>query len=209
MNILIVFDHPYTGSASENIPHNRSFSAALLAATKKGLRASGHNIDLIDLHKDGFNPVMSSSDLASWRKKEVMDPLIADYQQRLLKADHIIFIFPIWWEGMPAMSKGFLDKVFAKGIVYSEPKPGSLFKCLLPNLKGASLLTVMATPTFIYRWLFGNPITKMVFRGTFRKMGINSLKWYSYSGMEKLTLEQREMHLKKTEKLFAEHWKNK
>lgn len=206
MNILIIFDHPYGSGASENILHNRSYSAALLAATIRGLRSSGHRIDLIDLHKDGFNPVMSASDLASWRTKEVIDPLIADYQQRLLEADHLIFIFPIWWEGMPAMMKGFLDKVFAKGIVYSEPKPGRLFKCLLPRLKGASLLTVMATPTYIYRWLFGNPITKMMFRGTFRKMGINSLKWYNYSGMEKRTLEQRQLYLMETEKLFAKRW---
>lgn len=105
MNILIIFDHPYGSGASENILHNRSYSAALLAATIRGLRSSGHRIDLIDLHKDGFNPVMSASDLASWRTKEVIDPLIADYQQRLLEADHLIFIFPIWWEGMPAMMK--------------------------------------------------------------------------------------------------------
>ena len=206
MNFLIVFDHPYGSSASENIPHKRSFSAALLASVIKGLLSGGHNVDLIDLHKDGFNPVMSASDLASWRKKEVTDPLIADYQQRLLKADHLIFIFPIWWEGMPALMKGFFDKVFAKGIVYSEPKPGRPFKCLLPRLKGVTLLTVMSTPTFMYRWFFGNPITKIVFRGTFRKMGIHSLKWYNYSGMAKLTLRQRQKHLSKTERIFAKRW---
>lgn len=203
MNIMIVFDHPYGSGASENIPHQRSYSAALLAAVTRGLHAGGHTVDLVDLHEDGFNPIMSAADLTSWRKKESIDPLIADYQQRLMLADHLIFIFPIWWEGMPALMKGFLDKVFAKEIVYSEPTPGRPFKCLLPHLKGVSLLTVMATPTYIYRWLFGNPITKMVFRGTFRKMGIHSLKWYNYSGMEKRTLAQRQTRLEKTEKLFA------
>lgn len=204
MNVVIVFDHPYGASASENIPHRRSYSAALLAAVMQGLTTKGHKIDLIDLHADGFNPVMSTEELVSWRLKKTNDPLVADYQQRLIAADHIVFLFPIWWESMPALTKGFLDKVFAKGIVYEETKPGRPFICLLPNIKGVSLLTVMNTPDFIYRWIFGNPVTKILFRGTFRKMGIRkNLHWYNYTGMEKRSLKARVQYLEKTEQRFA------
>ncbi|ALP36828.1 NAD(P)H dehydrogenase [Paenibacillus sp. IHB B 3084] len=204
MNVLIVFDHPYGASASENVPHQRSYSAALLASVMRGLTTKGHEIDLVDLHKDGFNPVMSSEELASWRQKTTIDPLVINYQQRLIAADHIIFIFPIWWEAMPALTKGFLDKVFAKGIVYEEIKPGRPFKCLLPNIKGVSLLTVMNTPDFFYRWIFGNPITKILFRGTFRKMGIReNLHWYNYTGMSNRSLDARVKYLDKTEQRFA------
>jgi len=205
MNFLIVFDHPYGAMASENVPHRRSYSAALLATVTKSLLSNHHGIDLIDLHADGFNPVMSASDLADWRQKRSSDPLVTDYQRRLMAADHIVFIFPIWWEGMPALMKGFLDRVFVKGIVYTETKPGRPFKCLLPRLKSVTLLTVMATPTFVYRWFLGNPITKMVFRGTFRKMGIHKLKWHNYSGMENRTLEQRRNALDKTERIFERY----
>ena len=203
MNYVIIFDHPYGASASENIPHRRSYSAALLAAVTRGLVANGHSIDLIDLHADGFNPVTSASDLAAWRQKMTHDPLAANYQQRLIAADHIIFIFPIWWESMPALTKGFIDKVFVKGILFYEPKPGRPFVSLLPNIKGVSLLTVMSTPNFVYKWIFGNPITKILFRGTFRKMGIHKLKWYNYSGMEHRSLEKRQHCLLKTERLFS------
>lgn len=204
MNVLVIFDHPYGASASENVPHQRSYSAALLASVMRGLTTKGHAIDLIDLHADGFNPVMSCEELAAWRQKKTIDPLVANYQQRLMAADHIVFIFPIWWETMPALTKGFLDKVFAKGIVYEEIKPGRPFKCLLMNLKGVSLLTVMNTPDFFYRWIFGNPITKILFRGTFRKMGIRkNLRWYNYAGMSDRSLEERVKHLNKTEQHFA------
>ncbi|MEK3738850.1 NAD(P)H-dependent oxidoreductase [Paenibacillus sp. FSL E2-0274] len=204
MNVLIIFDHPYGASASENIPHQRSYSAALLASVMRGLTTKGHTIDLIDLHTDGFDPVMSREELTAWRQKKTTDRLVANYQQRLIAADHIVFIFPIWWEAMPALTKGFLDKVFAKGIVYEETKPGRPFKCLLPNIKGVSLLTVMNTPDFFYRWIFGNPITKILFRGTFRKMGIRkNLRWYNYSGMSDRSLEERVKHLDKTEQRFA------
>src|SRR4051794_5676464 len=98
--------HPYGASASENIPHRRSYSAALLSAAIRGLRSKNHHIDLIDLHAYGFNPVTSAEELTSWRQQQVNDPLITDYQKRLIAADHIIFIFPIWWESMPALTKG-------------------------------------------------------------------------------------------------------
>ncbi|MGO4185257.1 NAD(P)H-dependent oxidoreductase [Paenibacillus sp. MCAF9] len=203
MKVLIIFDHPYTATASENIPHQRSFSAALLGSVTKGLHTGGHQIDLIDLHADEFNPVMSAKELAAWRQKKTLDPLVNDYQQRMFESDHIIFIFPIWWESMPAMTKGFLDKVFSKGIIYEEPKPSRPFVNKLNKLKGVSLLTVMATPGFIYRWIFGNPITKIIFRGTFRKMGFHKLKWFNYAGMDNRPLEARTSILAKTEKRFA------
>ncbi|WP_379133908.1 NAD(P)H-dependent oxidoreductase [Paenibacillus sp. sgz500958] len=203
MNVVIIFDHPYGAAASENVPHRRSYSAALLAAVTKGLTAAGHLIDLIDLHADGFNPVLSGEELAAWRQKKSLDPLVADYQRRLLAADHIIFVFPIWWESMPALTKGFIDKVFVKGIIMDEPKPGRPFVSLIPNLKGVSLLTVMSTPSMIYRWFFGGPVTKMLFRGTFRKMGVHKLRWYNYAGMERRSPQQRTQLLEKTEQRFA------
>lgn len=203
MNVAIIFDHPYGASASDNIPHRRSYSAALLAAVIRGLHAKGHNIDLIDLHADGFNPVTSAADLAAWRQKQTNDPLAADYQRRLIAADHLIFIFPIWWESMPALTKGFIDKVFVKGVLFEEPKKGRPFVSLLPQLKGVSLLTVMSTPNLVYKWIFGNPITKILFRGTFRKIGIRNLKWHNFTGMEDHSLAQRQRYLVKTERLFA------
>ncbi|ACT00415.1 NAD(P)H-dependent oxidoreductase [Paenibacillus sp. JDR-2] len=203
MNVVIVFDHPYGAAASENVVHNRSYSAALLAAVKRGLTTSGHHIDLIDLHADGFNPVTSAEDLAMWRQRQTNDPLVLHYQQRLMAADHMIFIFPIWWEAMPALTKGFIDKVFVKGVLFDEGKGGRPFYSLMPKLKQVSLLTVMSTPNVVYKWIFGNPITKILFRGTFRKMGIHKLKWYNYAGMEHRGMEKRRQILLKTENRFA------
>jgi NAD(P)H dehydrogenase (quinone) len=203
MNVLIIFDHPYGAEASDNIPHKRSYTAALLAVAQRGLISAGHQVDLIDLHADRFNPVMSAEELSAWRQKKTIDSLAIEYQSRLMAADHIVFIFPIWWEAMPAMTKGFLDKVFAKGIVYDEPKPGRPFVSKLSKLKGVSLLTVMATPNFFYKWIFGNPVTKILFRGTFRKMGFNKLRWHNYTGMANRSLEERTQFLEKTERHFA------
>lgn len=191
MRVLIVFDHPYTRAASENVPHQRSFTAALTAAAERGLRSAGHEIDIIDLHEDGFNPVMSKQDLSAWRRRHAIDQQVLNYQQRIVSADHIVFAFPVWWETMPALTKGFFDRVLTKGVVYDEPKPGRPFVSKLPQLSGVTLLTVMSTPKLIYRWWFGNPLTKIMFRGTFRKIGIRNLTWISYSGVADRSDQQR------------------
>jgi len=155
-----VLDHPYGAGASENVPHNRSYTAALAAAAMRGVRGAGHEVDLIDLIEDGFNPVMTKDDLAGWRLNSVVDPVAAGYQRRLMEADHLVFAFPVWWESMPAGTKGFLDKVLTKGIVYSEPDKPGLFINGIKNIKSVSLITVMSTPSFVYRWILGNPLLR-------------------------------------------------
>ncbi|WP_084102186.1 NAD(P)H-dependent oxidoreductase [Demequina sp. NBRC 110051] len=203
MNTLIVFDHPHIRTASENVPHQRSFTAAMAAAAERELGQSGHRVDPIDLHADGFNPVMSAEDLTAWRTQRVVDPQVADYQRRVLAADSIVFAFPISWESMPALTKGFLDRVLTKGIVYSEVKKGRPFVNHFEQLQGVTALTVMSTPQWIYRTVFGSPLTKMMFRGAFRKMGVKNLKWINESDPAGRTLEQRERALAGIERRFA------
>ena len=109
MRMLLVLDHPYTIASAEDVPHRRSFTAALAAAAMRGAEQAGHEVDLADLAADGFNPAMTREDLLGWRRGAAVDPLTLDYQRRLLEADHLVFAFPIWWEAMPATTKGFLD----------------------------------------------------------------------------------------------------
>jgi NAD(P)H dehydrogenase (quinone) len=203
MKILMIVDHPYGLQASENVPHNRSYTAAQAAAAIRSLTSAGHEVDVIDLVEDGFDPVMRREDLVAWRLKTVVDPLAADYQARLMAADYLVFAFPIWWEAMPALTKGFLDKVLTKGVVYIEPDRPGLFINGIPNVKGVALLTTMSTPGFLYRWLIGNPVLKIMFRGTFRKIGVKKLRWLNAVNPAGKTPEQREANLSRLEREFA------
>lgn len=188
MKTVIVFDHPYTATAGYNVPHHRSFLAALLQVTMSRLRDQQSDIDLIDLHADHFDPVMSASDLSNWRRSQPINPQVADYQQHLLAADRIIFMFPVWWEVMPAMTKGFLDKVYAKNCLYQA---GSMRTKLTKNPR-IDVITTMSTPNLAYRFLFGSPLTKLLFRGTFLKTRLWRFKWHNFTQIEKKTPKQRE-----------------
>ncbi|MDN5763781.1 MAG: NAD(P)H-dependent oxidoreductase, partial [Microlunatus sp.] len=173
MRVMLVLDHPYTLDSAPNVRHQRSFSAAVAAAVISGSTDAGHDIDVADLAADGFNPAMTKADLLAWRQSRVIDPTVLDYQQRLFAADHLVFVFPVWWEAMPAATKGFLDRVLTKGVVFDEVlgARGNPFRNQLTRLSGVSVFTVMTTPDKAYRWWYRDPLTKIMFKGTFGKIG--------------------------------------
>ena len=176
MKTVIIFDHPYGIQSSENRPHNRSFSAAIYKKVRETIENQGGEVDLIDLRADNFNPVLSREDLLAWRTQPFIDSQTDDYFKRLMVADKIIFIFPMWWESMPASTKGFLDKVLAKGRVHS----GDLATLQKKNPK-IYVMTVSGTPTLIYKFWYGNPIVKIMKRGTFRKIGLKKFRWINFN----------------------------
>lgn len=192
---LIVLDHPYTLEAANNVPHFRAFSSALAKQAIESLRTKGQEVDVIDLHADGFDPVMHAEDLAKWRKGEPTDALTASYQQRLLASNRLVLVFPIWWEVMPAMTKGFIDKVYAKNILYTQD--GFKMKTLLKPEFELVVITTMGTPSLLYKTAFGKPAIKALEIGLSKKTGIKHFRWIPYSGVDKLTLEQRKNLLSK------------
>ena len=193
MKTVIIFDHPYTATAGNNVPHHRSFLAALLQRVMTQLRQENNDIDLMDLHADGFNPVMSAADLSKCLRLHATEHQITNYQQRLLAADRIIFMFPVWWEVMPAMTKGFLDKVYAKGQLYQA----DTMKTKLTKQPKIDIITTMSTPNLLYRLVFGAPLAKLLFRGTFLKTRLWHFKWHNFAQVEKKPLAQRQQILQK------------
>lgn len=191
MKVVIVFNHPYSGS----------FCNAILNSVIVGLKKGNHEVDLIHLDKEGFNPVMSVNDLRGFKEKKAVDPQVLEYKQRLEIAEHLIFIFPIWWELMPAMTKGFIDKVIFPGIAY-DYKSNGMMKKKLVNLKGITLITTMNTSSFFYKLIFGNAIKKAILLGTFWKTGYKNRKWIRLSMVKSVSKKTRGKWLLKIEKKF-------
>lgn len=175
MKNVIILDHPYTLAGGNNESHHRSYSGALAKRTIEELEQRGQEVDLIDLHADKFDPVMHDEELQNWRKKEFVNAQAESYYERLKDADRIIFIFPIWWELMPAMTKGFLDKVLAKKLMKNGRKN------IFPKQPTIRVFTVAGTPTVLYKWLFDKPVVKALYRGTFAKLGYRKFKWHNFN----------------------------
>ena len=192
MKTVIVFNHPYDGS----------YCNAILNSVTAGLLKNNHEVDLIHLDKENFNPVMTQEDLRAFVNRKPVDPKVIEYKERLGKADHLIFIFPIWWELMPAMTKGFIDKVIFPGVAYDYKSNGFMTK-KLKKIQSVTLITTMNTHRFFYRLLFGNAIKRAFFTGTFWKLGYKNRKWISLNMVKFVTEDKRKKWLLELEQRFS------
>ena len=190
---VIVTSHPYEGS----------FCHALMVAAKTGAEQAGNTVDVIDLEADGFDPVMHSADLIGFLKHKAQDPQALDYIGRVKAADHLILVFPIWWELMPAMMKGFIDKVVFPGETFNYTKGGTGMASNLPKLQSTTIMSTMNTPKPLYRWVFGNAIQRALVRGTFVKMGLKHVKWLSCTMVKKSSDAKRQGWLTQASKIGA------
>lgn len=105
MHVLTVLDHP----------NPASFSAAAAAAFMRGARDAGHTTELADLNVEGFSPLWSMADIG-----DATPPDVAHEQDRIARADAICLVFPLFWWGMPAMMKGWVDRVWRWGWAYDQ-----------------------------------------------------------------------------------------
>lgn len=193
MRTAIVFNHPNEGS----------YCNAILNAVTTGLQKANHEIDLMHLDNDGFNPVMSKADLKAFVNHKPIDPQVTDYNIRLKEADHLIFIFPIWWDLMPAMTKGFIDRVLSPRVVYDHHPRGFGLVPLLKNLKSVTIITTMNKPKIMYSLLIGNLIRKAMLRSVFKTMGYKNLNWISFTSVKSVSQEKRTKWLTNLENRFS------
>jgi len=90
-----------------------------------------------------------------------VEPDLVGFQQSLLWSDHVVFILPVWWGGMPAKLKGLIDRTFLPNFAFKYQDNKSLPEKLLQG-RTAEVILTMDTPPFYYRWLQGNPVYKQL-----------------------------------------------
>ncbi|WP_026928608.1 NAD(P)H oxidoreductase [Glycomyces tenuis] len=111
---LVVVAHHRAGSLTAHI-------AGLIA---KRLEAAGYRIDLMDLHGEGFDPNMTVADQPDWNDRDkVYSEETRAHMGRILAADVIVPVFPIYWQSVPAIMKGWIDRVWNYGFSYGRSKP--------------------------------------------------------------------------------------
>lgn len=193
MRTVIVFNHPY----------EESYCNAILESVTKGLEKSTHEVDVINLDKDQFNPRMTSVDLKAFVEHTAVDPQVIGYQERIRTADHLIFIFPIWWDIMPATTKGFIDRVLSPGLAYDHHPRGFGLVPLLKNLKSVTVITTMNKPAIMYSLLIGNLIRKVMLRSVFKTMGYKNVSWINFTSVKRVSHEKRVKWLTNLENRFS------
>ncbi len=98
-------------------PREQSFTRAACNAAVRGLERAGHEVTFFDLYAMGFQPAMTNAEIVAYHSDEpILDPLVAQSAAALRAAQILVFVYPTWWSGLPAMLKGWLEKTMVPGV---------------------------------------------------------------------------------------------
>ena len=130
MRVLVLFAHPV----------ETSFQAALHRAAVGALKDAGHQVDDCDLYAEGFDPVLSREERLNYHDVAINRDPVDGYVRRLLDAEALVLVHPVWNYGYPAILKGFFDRVFLPGVSFSL-RDGKVHPSLHNIRKFASIVT--------------------------------------------------------------------
>ena len=140
-------------------PLPESLNAHLAGRIAQWLLERGHDVDRLDLAVHGFSPAMTSEERRGYYETPFTPPDIAPLQERLGAADCLVLVFPTWWFSLPALLKGWFDRVWSPGFAYGHGTP---IKPLLTNLKSVLVVTTLGSPWWIDTLVMRHPVRKVL-----------------------------------------------
>ena len=154
MNVLLVHCHP--------VPD--SFGAALRDTTRAALERGGHVVELLDLYARGFDPVMSEAERRGYNELVAGVHPLPEHAAALARAEALVFVYPTWWYGQPAMLKGWLERVWTPGTAFEIDTGGGGIVPLLRHIRKLAIVTTGGASRG-FSWLVGQPGRRTIERG--------------------------------------------
>ena len=153
-------------------PDNDSFCAAAAEIYRDAAEAAGAPVRYWRLGDLDFDPVLHKG----YKKVQNLEPDLLRVQEDILWADHLVFVYPMWWGSMPALMKGFLDRVFHPTFAFSFDSPTSYkWKGLLKG-RSARLILTMDGPPLLIDLLYQNPAIRMMKGMTLHFCGVRPVR---------------------------------
>lgn len=152
-------------------PDKESFNHALSNAYAEGANKTSSTVTQINISDLKFNPNLSFG----YRKRMELEPDLLDAIKKIKAADHIVWVFPMWWYGYPALMKGFIDRTFLPGITYQPIEGKALPKKLLKG-KSARIIVTADTPEWYDFLVMNRPAISQFKKGTLQFCGISPVK---------------------------------
>jgi NAD(P)H dehydrogenase (quinone) len=193
MKCLVVYCHP--------VPE--SFGAAVRETVLAALATRGAEVRLVDLYAEGFDPVLSTDERRSYNDHPPRDPRLIPHLENLKWADTVLFVYPTWWYGLPAMLKGWLDRVWATEVAFRLPPDGGRIVSLVPHITRLGVVTTCGA-TWWLSFLMGQPGRKTVLRGIRALCAPTARTLYvAHYDMDRSTPETRAVFLGKIKRRLA------
>lgn len=177
-------------------PNRESFNFGIAAAYKKGAEEAGAEVRSINIADLNFNPNLQFG----YQKRTALEPDLLQAWEDIQWADHLVWVHPVWWGGLPAIMKGFIDRLFLPGFAF-QYRENSLFWDKLLKGKSARIVTTLDQPGWYYALIYGRPSVNQLKRSTLLFCGISPVK-VTYLGIIKTSdATKRDKWLQKIKQL--------
>lgn len=186
MKILLINGHP----------DSESYNHALAESYIKGATNSGAEVKQINVAELSFNPNLKFG----YRMRTELEPDLLKAQDSIQWADHIVWIYPVWWGSYPAILKGFIDRVFLPGFAFKKRENSVWWDKYLTN-KTARIISTLDQPNWYYKLIYRQPSYYALKKLTLNFIGIKRVKATTIGPIRLSKDSFRENWLKKVEQL--------
>jgi putative NADPH-quinone reductase len=152
-------------------PNKESFNFGIAAAYKAGASQSDAEVKEIVIADLQFNPNLQFG----YQKRTEQEPDLIEAWQKIKWADHLVWIHPVWWGGLPAITKGFIDRLFLPGFVFQYRENSVWWDKLLTG-KTAHIITTLDQPGWYYTFAYGRPSVNQLKKSTLEYCGVKPVK---------------------------------
>ena len=177
-------------------PKKDSFCNVLCDTYKAAANASGYEVVLINLYELKFNLDLQNG-FSSTRE---LEPDIIFAQEKIKWADHLVIIYPVWWGSIPAIMKGFIDRVFLPGFAFQKRENSVWWDKLLKN-KSARIISTLDQPAWYYWLIYREPSNNAMKKLTLQFSGISPVSLTTIGPIRLSKDTYRQNWLKKIERL--------
>lgn len=180
---LVVLGHPLPDSLCGHFA----------AAARDALSAAGHEVTILDLACDGFDPRLTAAERAAYYAPPHDFPGVSREAALLRDAQIVVLVFPTWWFSPPALMKGFIDRVFAPGVAFDHGVDFGPIRPRLDRLRKAVVVTTLGSPWWVDWLVMRRPVRRMfkwaVFKACAPQASIRYLPFYAAEKPEQARVE--------------------
>ena len=177
-------------------PLHDSFSEALGKAYQRGAESSGHQAELFMLGRMNFDAILREG----YRREQALEPDLAAARAAFVACDHVVVIFPLWCGDMPAILKGFFERILQPDLLAIQ-KSGGKASWKFFKGKSARVIMTMGMPGWFYRIYYGAHALKLLKRNILKFVGITPVRSSVYGMIEAVSDDTRKSWLREVEAL--------
>ncbi|MGV0923756.1 NAD(P)H-dependent oxidoreductase [Empedobacter tilapiae] len=160
-------------------PNKDAFNNGIALAYKKGAENTGAEVKEIVIADLQFNPNLQFG----YQKRTELEPDLVEAWEKIKWAEHLVWVHPVWWGGLPAITKGFIDRLFLPGFAFQYRENSVWWDKLLKG-KTAHIITTLDQPSWYYWLVYGRPSVNQLKKSTLEFCGIKPVR-VTYIGVVK------------------------